>query len=317
MKNLVKILLILIIIVSIVCIPPLVIQLPSTEFNSSQDSVRSSDIGEFINLDGILVYVEDLNSSSDKVITFIHGFGGSTYSWRNNKQYFAENGFRVILMDLKGFGLSQKGVNLDYSHGSQADLVKGVLDYLQVRNTILVGHSMGGNIATVLTQKYPDMVTKLVLVDAAVNDSAYPGISKALGVFPFQNWAEIIANAYFTKDRFESLLQSAYLKSDFVTEDILDNYYRPLKIKGWQGTLVGIIRDSSQNTLPGSLSTLTKPTLILWGDKDPWINISKGTDLNAKIVNSAFIKIDNSGHLPMEENPDSFNSILLDYVNGL
>ncbi len=317
MKKLTKVLVILLVLISILTLPPLVIQVPDAEYNTPQQANSSiPEYGKYVTVNNVMLYVEDLNSESDKVITFIHGFGGSTYSWRENKQFFADNGYRVVAIDLKGFGLSQKGIDLDYSHVSQAETVKEVLNYLLINKTVVVGHSMGGNVATIFTQNYPDMVSNLVLVDAAVNDIPTSSISKLAGVFPVKDWLKIIINGYITKDRFKSFLESAYVNLSVVTDTVVDNYYLPLRIQGWQDSLIGMVRDGSNSAIPYSLSTIQTPTLILWGDMDPWVNISKGTDLNAKIPNSAFIKIENAGHLPMEENPSTFNSTVLQYLVG-
>lgn len=302
----------------LILVVPLFIPLPSPRFKSIEEVPISSNNGRLIDINGYKTYIEDLNTQSNKVITFIHGFGGSTFTWHKNKEFFVSNGFRVILLDLKGFGISQKGINYDYSHSSQADLVLEILNTLNVDSTVVVGHSMGGNIATIFSQKYPNRVSSLVLVSAAIVENSQTSIfSNIIGNFPVKDWLKVIISYYFTKDRFSEFLSSAYNNKDVITQEVVDSYYLPLEINNWQDSLIGISRDSSKNAVPQPLSSVLNPTLIVWGNKDTWVEPDRGNYLNNKIPNSTLKTIENAGHLPMEEYPNEFNSILLEYLNSL
>jgi pimeloyl-ACP methyl ester carboxylesterase len=62
-----------------------------------------SQYGRFLDIDGMAIYVEERNAgSSQQAIVFLHGFGGSTFSWRENAPCFAAQGYRVVSLDLKG-----------------------------------------------------------------------------------------------------------------------------------------------------------------------------------------------------------------------
>jgi len=271
--------------------------------------------GEIIDVEGQSIYVEDLNTQSDNVVTFIHGFGGSSFTWRDNKQFFVDRGYRVVLIDLPGFGLSNVGFGANYSHAQQATVVKNVLLKLGIEKTDLIGHSMGSNIAIHFAQNNPEMVKRLVIVDGSVvENSSSNFFSSLINQDPLRRWGNLMLSWLYTKDTFSNTLKSAYFDPVKMTEDTLKGYYLPLEIEGWQDALLGITRDASNNVIPKSLSTVNIPTSIIWGSNDSWIPKSQGELLQQKISNSSFVLISNSGHLPMEENPQEFNSSLLELI---
>lgn len=119
-----------------------------------------SSTGMIVDIDGLGIYVEDYNPQSRReTLVFIHGLGGSSYSWRLNIPYFASLGFRVITLDLKGFGLSYKDSASDYSHPAQAKMISALLDKLAARDVFFVGHSMGASVMFHFTQLFPDRVS--------------------------------------------------------------------------------------------------------------------------------------------------------------
>lgn len=285
---------------------------------SSGEKVEGFEIrGEFIDIKGYKTYVERYNEDGDRVITFIHGFGGSTHNWRNNIEYFVQEGFEVLVVDLKGFGLSQKGIDFDYSHSAQSELIRDLFEYYGIEKSVLVGHSMGGNVVTTFAMKFPEKVESLVLVDAAIVESStlVNNLSRVLSLYPLRSWASLFLTNYFSKERFTEFLLSAYEKRDSVNEEDISRFFLPLEIEGWQDSLLGIIRDSSRNKVPNDISSIDLPTLIIWGSEDPWISVEEGRRLNEEIKGAQFIEIEGAGHLPMEESPEEFNEVLNNFLD--
>ncbi len=105
-----------------------------------------------------------------KPILQLHGFGASSYSWRHVEPALLTSGYRVLTLDLKGFGLSDKPFDEDYSIFDQAALVSQFIDYLGLKKLSVVGHSLGGGVALVLAlDKTPakrKRIAKLVLIDS-------------------------------------------------------------------------------------------------------------------------------------------------------
>jgi pimeloyl-ACP methyl ester carboxylesterase len=297
---------------------PYLIPSPANKYKTPSQAISANPrlfTGEIVDVEGESIYVEDLNSQSDNVITFIHGFGGSSFTWRDNKQFFVDKGYRVVTLDLPGFGLSSVGFDANYSHRAQATVVKNVLTKLGINKTVLVGHSMGANIALHFAQTNPEIIEKLVIVDGMIVESSSSNLfSGLINLDPLRRWGSLMLSWFYTQDTFSNTLKSAYFDPVKVTENTLLGYYLPLDIEGWQDALLGITRDGSNNAIPEPLSTINIPTLILWGGNDSWIPITQGKLLQEKISKSTFIEIPNSGHLPMEENSQKFNSSLWDFI---
>ena len=111
------------------------------------------------------------------------------------------------------------------------------------------------------------------------------------------------------------MLESAVYDPAFVTPELINGYYTPLTIKDWEQALLGIMRDRDQkcNSLK-PLSDLTLPILIIWGENDTWVAPENGQRLLDALPNAELYSVPESGHLPMEERPDLFNSVLLTFL---
>lgn len=113
-----------------------------------------------------LHYVE-LNPAGRDPIVFLHGLGSYLKFWRHQLDVFAERGHRVIAIDHLGFGKSDKPATYPYDLVSQSEALREVLEALGVESPILVGHSMGAQIALTLAINHPDRMKALVLVSPA------------------------------------------------------------------------------------------------------------------------------------------------------
>jgi pimeloyl-ACP methyl ester carboxylesterase len=276
--------------------------------------------GRFITVDGFQTYVEEAGPVTADAVILIHGMGGSTFSWRLTLPALADAGYRAVAMDLKGFGLSAKRYEEDYSHGAQADFIAGVMDELDIPAAVLVGHSMGGNVVAHFALRYPERVAKLVLVDAAValdgEDSRFRLLGALVRIPPFRRAARIAMRVTLNADRVTGMLASAYRSPDAVTAEVAAGYLAPQRVKDWDLALLGILRDSNRQALPAPVSNIAAPVLIIWGEDDTWVPLAHGRRLQAAVGGSELAVIPEAGHLPMEERPAQFEQALLDFIGA-
>lgn len=275
------------------------------------------EYGRFLDIDGLAIYIEERNPESPReAIVFLHGFGGSTFSWRENVPFFAGKGYRVISLDLKGFGLSHKDSESDYSHPSQAELVAEVLVRLDVERAYLVGHSMGTSVMVHFAHLYPEKVLGLVSVAGALNLDDRPVYPAALLRFNLLRRAgEAFFTRYISKERVRRILESAYHK-DMVTAETLDGYYDRIVTGRWAGSLLAMTRDIHKNTIAFALEDIVFPTMILWGEHDTWV---KRTDIDRwkdRIPAAEFRVIPETGHMLMEESSELFNDMVLAFLES-
>jgi pimeloyl-ACP methyl ester carboxylesterase len=114
-----------------------------------------------------VAYVE-LNKGGPKgSIVFMHGLGSYLKFWYFQLDAFAEAGWHVVAIDQPGYGKSEKPASFPYTMEAMGDVVREVLGQLGVQKPVLVGHSMGGQIAMSYGIRYPDEVRALVLVAPA------------------------------------------------------------------------------------------------------------------------------------------------------
>lgn len=276
-----------------------------------------SEYGGFLDIDGLAIYVEERNpESSRETIVLVHGFGGSTFSWRENVPFFAGQGYRVISLDLKGFGLSHKDFASNYSHPAQAGVVAEVLARLDVDRAYLVGHSMGTSVMLHFAHLYPEKVLALVSVAGALSldqRSMYPAALLNFG--PLRVAVEFFLGRFISRERIRQILENVYYRG-MVTAEIVNGYYDRIVTGRWTASLLAMTRDMHNNTITFALEDLAFPTLILWGEHD---TVVRRTDIDRwkdRIPAAEFHVIPEAGHLPMEESPASFNDIVLAFLGS-
>ncbi|MCS3868923.1 pimeloyl-ACP methyl ester carboxylesterase [Chryseobacterium ginsenosidimutans] len=102
-------------------------------------------------------------ASNGKVIMLLHGKNFNGAYWEKTAKDLSDKGFRVIIPDQIGFGKSSKPQSYQFSFSQLAENTKAILDELKIDKTIVLGHSMGGMVATRFTLLYPEKVEKLIL----------------------------------------------------------------------------------------------------------------------------------------------------------
>jgi pimeloyl-ACP methyl ester carboxylesterase len=274
--------------------------------------------GGFVQAGDTRMYYQK-SGSGEVPIVLVHGFGASSFSWRNNLDPIGEAGFTVYAPDLRGFGLSDKGWDKTMTQDAQADRLKTFLDAQGIDRAVLAGNSMGGGIVTNFALRYPDRVRGLVLVDPAIYGGSNSGLASALiGLPGIQRWGQhavrfILAN----DDRNAETIKSAWFDGSQMTPGVLSRYRRALQTPDWDISLLALVRDGMSNNLGPRLKDLNVPTLIVWGEHDTWISPENAPKLNQDIAGSKLKIIPDAGHVPHEEKPEEFNGLVIDFVKGL
>lgn len=281
-----------------------------------------------ITVDGVQSVVAQAGDPNDPALLLIHGFGGSTFGYRDVIGPLAARGWHVIAIDLPGFGLSEKSWERDYSHKAQATFALAALDQLNVDRAVLLGHSMGGNVISWMLALAPERVAGLAYIDAAVAQpksgvSGSPSTAEVLlGVPPIRRLARIVIRSAFTPATFGELLSSAFAVTSAVTPTLVTGYAASAQLRDWDLALLGIIRDSAKNSLPDSLANLTAaagkpPTLILWGEADSWVPLRSGEVLRADLPAAEWVVLPGIGHVPFEEDVPTFIGVVGDWLDTL
>ena len=260
-------------------------------------------------VDGTRLRIVDSGGVRGTAVVFLHGFGAALYSWRHTLPAVAGAGYRVIAFDNRGFGFSDKPAH-GYSNAAYARLVIALLDSLGISSAVLVGHSMGGAIASEVALAHPDRVRGLVLIDAAGYGVRWPGVLK-VARWPFVG---AIATAFRGRWITGRILRSTYADPRKVTDADVDQYYAPVPAPDFGRALRGVLREFRFDTLVGRLAGLPTPTLVVWGDADRWIPLRDGSRLASELPRGAFVVVARTGHAAAEESPDEVNRVLIEFL---
>src|SRR5215218_10231710 len=136
----------------------------------------------FLKIGDQLVHIEQAGEGEPVIL--LHGFGASTYAWRNVMPALAA-AFHVIAIDLNGFGYTQRPREFEsYTREGQTALVLRVMDALGLDSAHLMGHSYGGGLSLFIASRHPERVRSLVLVDSSAPTYANDRRSRAASVKP-------------------------------------------------------------------------------------------------------------------------------------
>lgn len=256
----------------------------------------------FLKVRGQTVHLRDEGPRDDAApIVLLHGTSSSLHTWAGWAAELAKTR-RVIRFDLPGFGLTGPSVDARYTMESYVELVVGVLDALGVERVVLVGNSLGGNIAWETAVAHPARVDRLVLVDAG----GYPrtSISVPLGfrvaMTPGLNQ---LARITLPRRLVESSVRNVYGDQARVTPELVDRYFELTLREGNRASLVERFRQSKPGEHADDIKKVAAPTLILWGGQDRLIPPEHATWFHRDIARNELVVFDDLGHVPQEEDP--------------
>ncbi len=184
---------------------------------------------QFLRVDNIKYHYRIWNPES-KIkgkILLIHGFAGSTFTWRNNVKDLKNAGYQVIALDLPGFGYTERKTGLDHSQLKQAKRIWNFLNKLESEKLVaqnkkwhLVGHSYGGGTAAAIAYLNPAQVQSLILIAGALNLEARFNNSLLEINFIQEITKPIIRNIIFTNQYLEDYYPTFMVKISQITIQI-------------------------------------------------------------------------------------------------
>lgn len=263
----------------------------------------------FLRLGDQLVHIEQAGAGEPVVL--LHGFGGSTYAWRKVMPGLAAS-FRVIAIDLNGFGYTQRPKGLEsYTREGQADLVLRVMDSLGIDKAHLAGHSYGGGISIWIASRHPERLRSLVLVDSSAPTYANDRRNRLLGLRPV---ASLAVRALLRPGSVRRSLINSVYDDSLVTPELVREYYERLRIEGVLDAYVGLTGPVRTPPEPVLLEQIDVPALVVWGSDDRLISVNAGRRAADRFPRGEFVVLERTGHIPMEERPEELLQVLLPFL---
>jgi len=251
-------------------------------------------------------------------VVLVHGLGSCAESWLFNVEGLAQR-YRVLVPDLLGFGRSDKPTDhRELSLTRSSRFLAGFLETQGVRKAHLVGNSMGGIVSLQFAVDYPQMVNKLVLVDPA-GFGRDVHITLRLQSLPVLG--EILATPSRRNTRLS--LQIASYQHGFITAELVERFYEIARQPGMkapylaavrQGITLGGVKRQILEPLQARLSTITAPTLLIWGRHDQVLPIGHLKMAKELLPHAQVHIFEDCGHIPQMEKPDEFNRLVMQFL---
>lgn len=250
----------------------------------------------FVDVAGLRVHLRDTGPRDGPAVLMLHGFGASLHTWEGWAAGL-EDRFRVIRLDLPGFGLTGADPSGDYTDARGVAVLAALLDALGIQQAAVIGNSLGGRLAWRLALAHPARVTRLVLV--APDGFAEPGRS-----YGEREGAPLMMRLLplsLPRGMLRDTLAAAYGDAARLTEGELARTYELMRAPGVRSAMVARMDQRMLEDPRPLLARLTQPVLLLWGERDRIIPASHARDWLAVLPEARHVELPGLGHVPQEE----------------
>ena len=268
------------------------------------------------------LHVETLGPNPDSGVdslVLLHGYGGSSFSWRYWTPHLAKRA-HVVLVDMKGFGLAPKPDDGQYGPEHQAELIYRLILQADLQRVTLIGHSLGGGVALGtalrLLDSEPGRLKRLILVASAAYKQRMPLF---VTLAKYRRLATTALRILGTQFVIRHVLKSIVFDSSKVSDDQVTGYAKPLSSPEAYRALIDTalaIMPPDLEKLTGRFKELDVPTLVLWGRQDRVVPLWVGERLADKLPDANLQVLENCGHMPAEELPEESWKVLQTFLEN-
>jgi len=245
-------------------------------------------------MDNRIRYIVDGEDNMDTIV-LLHGLGASAERWIHVIPILARH-LRVVVPDMIGFGLSDKP-STDYSPDFLALFLDGFIRATCKRRIFLAGSSLGGQIAVTYAASHPADIRKLVLVSpAGILEKSTAALDKYV-------MAALYPSTQSVSDAFEVMEASGNKADKELVDSFIERMRMPNAKLAFMSALLGLKNISLSEE---QLRSIMHPTLIVWGANDPVIPMHTAGHFIAAIKDCTFFRMDNCGHTPYVQEPETF-----------
>lgn len=245
-----------------------------------------------IKIDGLNINYIDEGFGTD--VLLLHGWGGNIQTMMPIFNILKDE-CRVVILDLPGCGESDVP-DEPWNSFNYAEFIHKFIEHVKMKDIILFGHSHGGRIAIILSGKYDNLVSKLILIDSA-------GLIPKRG---FKYYVKVYGFKFLRK------MYTTFMKAD-TNEEKLEKFYKKFGSVDYQSsqgimrqTMVKVINDNLAPLLP----LIKAPTLLVWGEDDEDTPLYMGKIMEDKIKDSGLIVLKGASHYSYVDCYDQFKAVI-------
>ena len=255
--------------------------------------------GEYRMVLGQRVRLRDTGPRAAPALILLHGFGSSLDTWEPWAKGLSGK-YRVIRLDLPGFGLTGPDPTGNYSDERTLAVLAGLMDQLGLPRATFIGNSLGGRFAWEFAAAHPERVNRLVLISP--DGFASPGfeygkapeVPLLLELMPWVGPRALI----------RANLAPAWAHPDALPDAVLERYRDMLLAPGVRRAILDRTRQTILTDPAARLRSISAPTLILWGEEDHMIPVHNAQDYLQLMPRVRLVRLPGMGHVPFEESPD-------------
>ncbi len=258
-----------------------------------------------------------IDEGKGETILFVHGTPSWSFDYRNVIKNLKEN-YRCVAIDHIGFGLSDKPENYDYSTKNHSKTLEEFVLEKQLDNITLVVHDFGGAIGLNLAMQYPKKIKRLVILNSwlwsSKTDPDFVKLSKILK-------SPLLPFLY----RYLNFSPKFILPKSFgdrkLSKNLVTQYTKPFTDKTQRNGALAFAKsllndqDWFEELWNKRQAISDKPTLFIWGLKDPVIKPHYLDKFESGFQNSKTKRLETSGHFPQEEQPEIVAKVITEFLN--
>lgn len=248
--------------------------------------------------------------TGDRHVVCLHGSGSRADRWRPQLPLLAQRGHHVYALDLPGHGLADKPADLDYGAPAFAALVEQFLDqHLGGAPTVLLGTSLGGQVAALVAGRRPELVRGLVLVGAVgivARGDDRPTTSPITDPGP----AGI-------RRKLEFLVHDPSLVTDALVAEELRINSSPGAADALAAVAAYSVERQDHDLAAADLVASGVPTLLCWGAEDRWVPLRLGLAAQQALPGVELVTVADAGHAPYFERPEQFLAAISPFLAAL
>ena len=261
----------------------------------------ASPPSQFVEAAGMRLHIRDTGPRDGLAVLLIHGFGSSLHTWEAWTPLL-EDRFRVVSLDLPGWGLTGPDPTGDYSDERSVAVLSALMDRVGIAEAAVVGSSMGGRIAWRFAAAEPTRVSKLVLMAP----DGFASLGRAYGRAPQRlPWLMRLLPYSAPKPLLRRTMQNAYAVPGVLTDAVVERYHVMLLAPGVRRAILERILQTRLVPPEPVLATIRAPVLLLWGERDRAVPSSHAADYERALPDARTVILPGVGHVPMEEAPET------------
>jgi pimeloyl-ACP methyl ester carboxylesterase len=274
----------------------------ASQFHSDIEAAKlqakyANAASKFLRMIGMSVHYRD--EGAGPALVLLHGTASSLHTWDGWTRELSAS-FRLVRMDLPGFGLTGPNAANDYGIAQYVSFLAAFADSLQLERFHLAGNSLGGEIAWHFALAYPQRVQSMILLDAA----GYPRTDMPFAIQLARNPLTKTFTRWITpRSLVEKSVLEVYGDDGKVTEELVQRYFELTLRAGNRAAFIARA-NALHEVEPERIKQITARTLIQWGAEDLWIPVEDAHRFAADIPGSELIVYEGAGHVPMEEIPE-------------